>query len=170
MKDSKSSHEEAMADVRRVVAEAKALSAAANGALTDHLAAWIAGRYAIATRQLAADTGNGTVNWNLLRAMCHDLVDLRRGDHSAESLRLERARWDAEQAEKKVDLEKQFWEWAKENQEKICSGFMTQAQKIEHLGTAMFGEDWRDKPEATQDNENGGAVCPAPNPPANKGK
>jgi hypothetical protein len=89
MKDSKSSHEEAMAEVRRVVAEAKELIGAADGTLTDHLAAWIAGRYAIATRQLAADTANGAVDWNLLRAFSHDVVDLRRGDHSAESLRIE---------------------------------------------------------------------------------
>jgi hypothetical protein len=116
------SHQEAMAEVRRVVAEAKELSGAADGALTDHLAAWMAGRYAIATRQLALENGDGTVDWNLLRALCHDLVDLRRGDHSAESLRLERERWEAEKAEAKEDLEKRFWEWAKDNQEKICKG------------------------------------------------
>ena len=159
-----------MAEVRRVVAEAKELSGAADGALTDNLAIWIAGRYAIATRQLAADTGNGAVDWNLLRAFCHDVVDLRRGDHSAESLRIERERWEAEQAEKKVDLDKQFWEWAKENQEKICTGFMTQAQKIDLLREAMFGEAVPDGPPPAQSNGNGEPARPAPNPPANKGE
>jgi hypothetical protein len=164
--DSTASHLEAMAEVRRVVAEAQELSRAADGALTDNLATWIAGRYAIATRQLAADSGNGTVDWSLLRALCHDLVDLRRGDHSAEWLRIERERLEMEKTEKKEDLERQFWEWAKENQEKICTGFMTQAQKIDLLREAMFGEAVPDDPQPTPDNGNGGPVCPVPNPQA----
>src|ERR1039458_1791751 len=90
--DSTAGHQEAMVEVRRVVAEAKELSGAADGALTDQLATWVAGRYAVATRQLAADNGSGAIDWNLLRALCHDLVDLRRGDHSDESLRIERER------------------------------------------------------------------------------
>ena len=170
MKDFAPSHEEAMAEVRRVVAEAKELNGAADGALSDHLAAWIAGQYAVAARQLAAENGNGAVDWNLLRALCHDVVDLRRGDHSAESLRMERERWAAEQAEKKEDVEKRFWEWAKENQEKICTGFMTQAQKIDLLREAMFGEAVPDGPPPTQDNGNGGPGCAASKEQANKGK
>jgi hypothetical protein len=53
--DSTSSHQKAMAEVQRVVAEAKELSQAADGALTDKLAIWTAGRYAIATRQSACE-------------------------------------------------------------------------------------------------------------------
>ncbi len=110
----------ALAEVRRVVAESKELSLAADGALTDNLAIWTAGRYAIASRRLAAESKNGAVDWNLLRALCHDLVDLRRGDHSAESLRIERERLEMDRAEQKEYLEKQFWVWAKENEAKIC--------------------------------------------------
>ncbi|MGP8201657.1 MAG: hypothetical protein ACLQU4_19375 [Limisphaerales bacterium] len=138
--DSTSSHQEAMAEVRRVVTEAKELSQAADGALTDKLAIWTAGRYAIATRQLAAKSRNGGVDWGLLRALCHDLVDLRRGDHSAESLRIERERLEMKREEKKEDLEKLCREWAKENQERICEGFMTRKQKIDELRRVMFGE------------------------------
>jgi len=165
MNDSVPSHQEAMAEVRRVVAEAEELSASADGALTDHLATWIAGRYAIATRQLSADSGNGAVDWSLLRAFCQDVVDLRRGDHSAESLRIERERLEMEKAEAKEDLQTKFREWAEENREKICAGFTTQAEKIDLLGTAMFGEDWRDKPDATPGNGHGGPVCPPPEGP-----
>jgi hypothetical protein len=138
--DSTSSHQKAMAEVRCVVAEAKELSQAADGALTDNLAIWTAGRYAIAARKLAAESKNGAVDWRLLRGLCHDLVDLRRGDHSAESLRIERERLEMERAEKKEDLEKLCREWAKENQEKICEGFMSQKQKIDELRRVMFGE------------------------------
>jgi hypothetical protein len=118
--ESTSSHKEALAEVWRVVAEAKELSEAADGALTDKLAVWTAGRYAIATRQLAAESRKGGVDWRLLRALCHDLVDLRRGDHSAESLRIERERLEMERVEQKENLEKLFWVWAKEHEAKIC--------------------------------------------------
>ena len=159
-----SSHQEAMAEVRCVVAEAKELSQAADGALTDNLAIWTAGRYAIASRRLAAESKNGAIDWNLLRALCHDLVDLRRGDHSAESLRIERERLEMDRAEQKEYLEKQFWVWAKENREKICQGFMTNEQKIEILGRQMFGEDWRDEQQSTQGNGDEGTGCPPPSP------
>jgi hypothetical protein len=72
--------------------------------------------------------------------------------HSAQSLRLERERWEAEKADKKLDLDKQFWEWAKENQEKICTGFTTQAEKIDLLREAMFGDAVPDGPPPTQGN------------------
>jgi hypothetical protein len=133
MSDSTASQHEAMAEVRRVVAEAKELNGVAEGALTDKLATWVAGRYAIATRQLAADDGHGPVDWNLLRAMCHDVVDLRRGDHSAEWLRIERERLEMERAEQKEHLEKQFWIWAKENRGKICPPTLTAHEREERL-------------------------------------
>jgi hypothetical protein len=137
--DSTSSHQEALAEVRHVVAEAKELSQAADGTLTDHLASWIAGRYAIAGRRLAAESKNGALDWNLLRALCHDLVDLRRGDHSAESLRIERERLEMERAEQKEDLEKRFWEWAKENREKICQGTSLSAEEKEARVRQILG-------------------------------
>ena len=114
------SHEEAMAEVRCVVAEAKELSQVAGGALTDSLATWMAGRYAIDIRRLAAESKNGALDSNQLRVLCHDLVDLRRGDHSAESLRVERERLEMDRAKQKEVLEKLFWEWAKQNEDKIC--------------------------------------------------
>ena len=150
--DSTSGQKTAMAAVRRVVAEAKELNGAADGVLTDHLAAWIAGQYAVAAGNWRRRTAKEPWIGTCCDAFCHDVVDLRRGDHSAESLRIERERWAAEQAEKKVDLEKQFWEWAKEHQEKICTGFVSQAQKIDLLRAAMFGEAVPDGPPPTQEN------------------
>ena len=136
-------HREALAEVRRVVSEAKELSGAADGALTDNLAAWTAGRYAIATRLLAAKEGNGAVDWNLLRSLCHDLVDLRRGDHSAESLRIERERLDMDRLKSKADFEKRFWEWANEHQEevreRICNIPRLTAEEKERRLKEIFG-------------------------------
>jgi hypothetical protein len=58
--------------------------------LTETLALWLAGRYAVATRRFAEM--EGAEEWRLLREMCGDIVELRRGDHSAQRLLLERER------------------------------------------------------------------------------
>lgn len=62
--------------------------------LTDTLALWLAARYAVATRQVAQ--AEGAKGWRMLREMCGDIVELRRGDHSAQRLQLERERVDAQ--------------------------------------------------------------------------
>jgi hypothetical protein len=151
-----------------VVAQAKELSGAADGALTDHLATWMAGQYAIATRQLAAQNGNGALDWNLLRALCHDLVDLRRGDHSAESLRIERERLEMERAEQKEELERRFWEWAKENKAKICHDSLRTPEEKQKMMRQILGIDREDWPPPMQNNGSDDPACPAPNPPPTK--
>jgi hypothetical protein len=47
-------------------------------------------RYAVATRHLA-ETGRRE-RWRLMREMCSDIVELRKGDHIAERLHIERER------------------------------------------------------------------------------
>jgi len=56
--------------------------------LTETLALWLAVRYAMATQRVT-ETG-GLEGWRLLREMCCDIVDLRKGDHTAERLQIER--------------------------------------------------------------------------------
>jgi hypothetical protein len=48
----------------------------------------VAGRYALATRQVVQ--ARETEGWQVLRELCADIVELRRGGHYAERLRLER--------------------------------------------------------------------------------
>jgi hypothetical protein len=64
------------------------LQAEGRPALTDTLAQWLAARYAVATRQEVQ--ASGVEGWRALRELCADIVELRRGDHYAERLRLER--------------------------------------------------------------------------------
>jgi hypothetical protein len=47
-----------------------------------------------------AETG-GLEGWRLLREMCGDIVELRKGDHSAERLKIERERLELEKEKKK---------------------------------------------------------------------
>jgi len=61
--------------------------------ITDLLAFWIASRYATASRQLSGSVD--PKDWRLLREMCHDIAELRRGDHSAQRIEIERQRVEA---------------------------------------------------------------------------
>lgn len=58
--------------------------------LSETLARWLAVRYALATRRLVET--EGPQQWRMLRELCGDVIELRRGDHSAQRLQLERAR------------------------------------------------------------------------------
>jgi hypothetical protein len=76
-------------EARRVISEGGELAKTGDGALADKLAVWLVGRYVVVTRQLLKN-GNSPKAWKLLRELCHDLVSLRRGDHGAEWLRIDR--------------------------------------------------------------------------------
>ena len=58
--------------------------------LTDTLSQWLAVRYAMATRHLEGT--DGPDHLLLLHRFCGDIVQLRRGDHNAQRLELDRAR------------------------------------------------------------------------------
>ena len=58
--------------------------------VTDILAYWVAARYAVDTGRV--DASEGEARWRLLRAMCHDIVALRRGDHRRQEIDLRRDR------------------------------------------------------------------------------
>jgi hypothetical protein len=82
--------EEARVAASRIAEEAAGWDDPGGIPLTESLARWLAVRYAVATRHLA--TTEGAEHWRLLREMCADVVELRRGDHSARRLDLERVR------------------------------------------------------------------------------
>lgn len=89
--------QESMELARRLSEDAIELQAAGRPPLTDMLALWLAARYVVATRSLA--TQDGPEHWRHLREFCADVVELRRGDHSAERLRMERERLEFEQTQ-----------------------------------------------------------------------
>jgi hypothetical protein len=82
--------QEALEIAERLREDATEWNAEGRAPLSDTLAHWLAARYAVATRRVA-ETG-GREGWRLLREMCGDIVELRKGDHSAERLQIERER------------------------------------------------------------------------------
>jgi hypothetical protein len=104
----------ALAEARRVMSEGQELGEIGEGALADKLAVWLVGRYVVATRKLL-ENGDAPDAWKLLRELCHDLVALRRGDHGAEWLRIERERLKLQRKKQHSDREKLKQEILKEN-------------------------------------------------------
>jgi hypothetical protein len=104
----------ALAEARRVMSEGQELGEIGEGALADKLAVWLVGRYVVATRKLI-ENGDAPDAWKLLRELCHDLVALRRGDHGAEWLRIERERLKLQRKKQHSDREKLKQEILKEN-------------------------------------------------------
>ena len=96
--------QEALEMVRSLAEEAGDLKkAAAKEPLTEALAIWVAARYAVATKKMAAEGVEGEAHWKLLRAFCSDIVALRQGDHSAENLKIERKRLELEEKEYEME-------------------------------------------------------------------
>ena len=77
----------ALGESRRFVSESRQLSQAGQGAITDHLATFVAASYALARQRLS---GEERLQWKYLRAFCHDVAILRRGDHCVQRMRLQR--------------------------------------------------------------------------------
>lgn len=90
--------------------EAADLSQAMGGSITDAVAAWLASQYFSAAHEKLAGT-EGARRWEILRAFVQDWAALRRGDHSAARLQLDREELDWQRANSQSQKEKEFREW-----------------------------------------------------------
>ncbi len=133
--------QEALEMIRRTSADAEELKQASPQSVTDTLALWLAARYAVAARSLAAEAGK--VDWKRWRELSNDVVALRRGDHYAERLRIERERLEFDRERLRELREEDFEKWAQqpEIRERICQGLKSRAEKMERLAK-IFGTEW----------------------------
>ena len=83
---------EAMELARDLADHADEMTEVAGGLLSDKLAALLAAKYMVMIKSINEVTGDNPDEWNRLRELCSDLVALRKGDHSAERVRIERRR------------------------------------------------------------------------------
>jgi len=98
--------------LREMVAEANELKSAADGSVTDVVAGWLASQYLVSAREkLVAIDGAGRLA--VLRTFLHDWTLLRRGDHSAARLQLDREELEWQRTNGKAQKEKEFREWIK---------------------------------------------------------
>ncbi len=84
-------HQESMALARDLCANADELTQLSDESLSDMLSPLLIARYMAVISSLGADGGDAN-DWRVLRELCGDVIALRKGDHSAERLKLERER------------------------------------------------------------------------------
>lgn len=110
MTDQNSNLAESKALLVEMAREAAELKQAAGGPITDVVADWLAAKYVVAAREKLNGSHSGPA-WELLRAMVQDWTALRRGDHSAARLQLDREELDLLRSNIAAQKEKEFPEW-----------------------------------------------------------
>jgi hypothetical protein len=76
------------------------------------VAAWLAPQYLLAAHEKLAGT-EGARRWEILRLFAQDWATLRRGDHSAARLQLDRERLAFERKCAERAKFSEFWKWTK---------------------------------------------------------
>jgi hypothetical protein len=154
--------QEALSQARELVADAKELTAATDGRLTDHLATVLAARYAAA---LAGWDGEITDEFRrklrVLRSLCQDIVELRRGDHSGARLNMEQERLEREQEKTEEEVVEHFKRWVKnpEVRDWICQNWVSPEERERRL-RAIFGLEPKAPDEAATDGTESNPVKP----------
>jgi hypothetical protein len=97
---------------RQLSADTGELQSAGTPPLTDHMAVWLTARYLLAIRKLAEKNPDGEPDLKVLREFCHDVVALRRGDHSAARLKIEQERLERNREETEEEAVEHFKRWA----------------------------------------------------------
>jgi hypothetical protein len=117
--------------IRELLAEVSNLEKTGADALTDTLAHWLTAHYVAAAKRAARNAGAKGMDLKTLRGLIADVVALRRGDHSAERLIIEREQLDLNRQLSKERIEKLFWEWATkpENKSRICRSSLSVAEQ-----------------------------------------
>lgn len=123
--------QEAVELVRHMDADADELSNASNRRVTDLLAQRVAAQYVLVAKQLNRSGAEdpGEIDLKQLREFCGDIVALRKGDHSAERLKLERERLEHEREQLRELREEEFRAWAEQNRELVCEGYKPRAMR-----------------------------------------
>jgi hypothetical protein len=108
--------------------------------LTDQMAVWLTARYLLAIRKLAGKNPDGEPDLKVLREFCHDVVALRRGDHSAARLKIEHERLEREREETEAEAVEHFKRWANNPtvREAICGECLSPEERERRL-REIFG-------------------------------
>jgi hypothetical protein len=97
-------------ELRALQNEVEGIRRALGGSVIDAVADWLSPVYLQAART-RLDTAEPDQRWEVLRAFVQDWAMLRRGDHSAARLQLERERWEWLRSQAQAAKEREFREW-----------------------------------------------------------
>ena len=140
--------QEALEQARELAADATELATATDGLLADHLATVVTARYAAA---LAGWNGEATEEFRrklrALRGLCQDIVELRRGDHSAARLKMDRERLERNREKTEEEIIEHFKRWA---QKPAVRDWVSQAgvtpEERERRMREIFGRESKAEP------------------------
>ncbi|HEY3600516.1 MAG TPA: hypothetical protein VGK72_01005, partial [Chthoniobacterales bacterium] len=113
-------HQETLEIAKRLGEDAAQWNAEGSIPVADTLTLWLIGRYALASRQLTEVSARE--GWRLLREICSDVVELQRGQHSAERLRIERERLKLEEKKTEEQIRLKLPE--------LCSKYSAELSKL----------------------------------------
>jgi len=125
---------------RQLSADTGELQPAGAQPLTEQMSVWLTARYLMAIRKLAARNPDGEPDLKVLREFCHDVVALRRGDHSGARLKIEQERLEREREKTEEEVVAQFEKWAKNQQllDCICQNWKSPEERKRRL-REIFG-------------------------------
>jgi hypothetical protein len=133
--------QDTLAQVRELVADAGELAGATDGALVEHLATVLAARYAAALADWSGEpTAESRRQLRALRSLCQDIVELRRGDHSAARLKIEQERLARDRQQTEDEVVEHFKRWARNPKVRdwICCGSLSPEERERRL-REIFG-------------------------------
>ena len=127
--------QETMNMARQLAAETGELQPTGAQPLTDQMAVWLTARYLMALRKLAEKNNAGEPDLKVLREFCHDVVALRRGDHSAARLKIEQERLERNREETEAEAVEHFQRWAENPQVRdwICQAWASPEEREARL-------------------------------------
>jgi len=133
--------QEMLEQTRELAADAKELTEVTDGKLTDHLATVLAARYAVALSGWDGEADEAfRRKLRVLRGLCQDIVELRRGDHSGARLAMEQERLGREQEKTETEVVEHFERWLKnpEVRDLVCQNYIPPEERRRRM-RAIFG-------------------------------
>ena len=130
-----------MDQARELAADAKEITAATDGRLTDHLATVLAVRYAALLQGWNGElTDAFRRELRTLHGICQDFVELRRGDHSGARLKMEQERLEREREKTEEEVIAHFRRWLKnpDVRDAVCQNYVSLEEREARL-REIFG-------------------------------
>jgi len=133
--------QETMEQARELAADAREITAATDGKLTDHLATVLAVRYASVLAGWSGElTDELRKKLRALRGLCQDIVELRRGDHSGARLQMEQERLGREREKTEEEVVTHFQHWLKNSElrDLVCQNWVSPEERERRM-REIFG-------------------------------
>jgi hypothetical protein len=131
--------QEAMEMAQDMAADTGELQPAGAKPLADQMAEWVTVRYLMAVRKLAEKSADGEIDLKTLRELCHEVVAVRRGDHSAARLKMEQERLEREREKTEEEIVAHFQHWSENQQvrDSICQAWISPEERKRRLREIM---------------------------------